>query len=628
MGRGRGMNTVEEIEDDDTEIEEEYPHCLECGRELEKPVKREEDAFHPECAPDAPYTSWFGPADQRGEVNKKDAFEIFRRLDAMAEELAFYMASDRFEDCAVRLPDGSHMPAREWASRPETRALAGLPPLESCGRVDPSAPGVCWGGMSDPSGSGIDPLTAKRYDNVEALAAAMTEKVCEKQIEPGEMTVMLADGTYVDAHAWGRSRETRALVGLWPLESCGRVDPSAPGVCWSGQVDASGSGIDPVTATRYDTVEDLARETVNDVVEKKRVRPGERTLMLPDGTLVDACAWAQSDEARGIVGLWSLESRGRVDPAAPGVCWSGKPDPSGTGIDPRTAERHDDVEALAKTATRLVYNDWIGPDDVSLMLPDGTYVDAFEWAQRKDTRALAGCIEIYNNIELAEAFECRGCGVRTQFTTERHVLGRVGEDAKVATAWTCDACGEINTIFTTVPIVEDEGTLGPPRPVVGGGVADGSGSGATGAQPAGASGSAGTWSMPPLSGPGLPAVEAEVTGLESAIGYAAALASYASSTVEQLAGLVPTGETTALSCDAAYVQLSAHGVSGEPLKQVGLVQDGTVAAMHGVHRAIAAVEATSGLAQQLQHELERQRGVADAYGAAPDAGDRAFLVGE
>lgn len=126
----------------------------------------------------------------------------------------------------------------------------------------------------------------------------------------------------------------------------------------------------------------------------------------------------------------------------------------------------------------------------------------------------------------------------------------------------------------------------------------------------------------------LPVTNPEITGLDSAIAYAQGMASQCTHAYDQISAILPGSDETAASCEQARADLEAGGVSGQPLTDVGSVQEQMTGAITELQAALAQLEAAAAAANSLATELESHRGVQEAYSVTPNAGDKAFVTAE
>lgn len=261
---------------------------------------------------------------------------------------------------------------------------------------DTTKPDRFWWGERSADGTKVKRTDCEGFRSVKRLAEEVLDGVLEWEEPYGASFIELENGSVVDARAWIEQSENLELAGgHGQYDGKGEFDPAKPSRCWSGQTLPSGRMARPC-ARSYDTVEELAAEVCRGVFGPgKNGFDAPHTLMLPGGELVDADEWAHRPETRRLAGYLPV----RTDPAAPQRCWIG-PTPKDEA-EPAPMEKlatsYDDVAALAAEVCRKVFEVQRGHDrlttsstPLTVVLPGGELVDAFEWAQQAETQHLAG----------------------------------------------------------------------------------------------------------------------------------------------------------------------------------------------------------------------------------------------
>ena len=261
---------------------------------------------------------------------------------------------------------------------------------------DLDTPPKYWMGGLAADGKSINQDEAESYRKVENLAIDAVDMVLEWETPYGETFISLPDGSIVDARTWIEQPENLELAGgRDQYAGKGEFDPAAPNRCWMGQTLPSGRIARPL-ARSFDNVEDLAAKVCEEAFTTDHMSSDNPyTVMLPGGELVDAKEWAHRPETRQVAGYLPVQ----VDPNAPGQCWMGptpKDEPESAPIE-KLATPYNDVTDLATEVCRRVFEVERGHDKLSdrsapltVMLPNGDLVNAYEWAQQSDTQRLAG----------------------------------------------------------------------------------------------------------------------------------------------------------------------------------------------------------------------------------------------
>lgn len=254
-----------------------------------------------------------------------------------------------------------------------------------------------------------------------------------------------------------------------PHGVCRSCDITVPPDYWFGALTPDGKKVDPDQAEGYKTLEDLAVDVADSVLEWDAPY-GEEFISFPDGSVVDAREWIERPENRALAGNDDLYAgRGVFDPNFPARCWLGQTLPSG-GIARPSAKAYDDVAELARDVCAKVFDQLTIGDDQSytVMLPGGDRVDAYEWAQQPATRQLGGCTRVFNRVQFRATAMCPSCGTTVSAISEQVIWGEIGKPRKTAAALYCDACSRhLTTDPVLITLVDDASGLpgAPARPI-------------------------------------------------------------------------------------------------------------------------------------------------------------------
>lgn len=261
---------------------------------------------------------------------------------------------------------------------------------------DPDTPPKYWMGALTADGKSINRDEAEGHRRLKDVAYEALATVLEWEVPTGDTYISFPDGAIVDARTWIERPENLELAGgRDQYAGKGEFDPAAPDRCWMGQTLPSGRIARPL-ARSFDNVDELAAEVCKEAFTTDHIRADNHyTVMLPGGELVDAREWAHRYETRQVAGYLPV----RVDPAAPNRCWMGptpKDEPESAPIE-KLATPYDDVTNLAAEVCRRAFEVDRGRDKLSdrnvpltVALPSGDLVDAYQWAQQSDTQRLAG----------------------------------------------------------------------------------------------------------------------------------------------------------------------------------------------------------------------------------------------
>ncbi|MFC0436134.1 hypothetical protein [Kutzneria buriramensis] len=428
-------------EDEDGEVVDVEPEafdtCWVCEEPLDKPTTNEDAAVHDDCDPDKPPKYWMGPLTANGKKIDPDQGESYRKLKDLAADAVDMVLEWEipYGDTYVSL-DGTIVDAREWIERPENIALGGgREAYAGRGEFDPAAPDRCWIGQTLPSGRLARPL-ARSFDDVAELAVHVCREVFERgrmTSEDNRYTVMLPGGELVDAEEWAQRPETRRLAGYTPVE----FDPAVPDRCWIGPTLPE-IGLVSAVARSYDDEAELAAHVCQQVYGHGRIPKDSNgnAVMLPGGELVDAVEWAQRPETRRLAGYTPVE----YDSSTPDRCWIG-PTLPGDGLMLPLAESFDDVAELAAHVCREVFERYtVDTFTHTVMLPGGEQMDACDWVQHPDIRALAGCRAVRNRVQFRVTATCTSCGAEASALSTDLVMGEIGQRRKAAGAAYCAPC--------------------------------------------------------------------------------------------------------------------------------------------------------------------------------------------
>jgi hypothetical protein len=260
---------------------------------------------------------------------------------------------------------------------------------------DLDTPPKYWMGGLAANGKSINQDQAESHRRLKDVAAEALDTVLEWEVPTGDTYISFPDGSIVDARTWIEQPENLELAGgRDQYAGKGEFDPATPNRCWIGQTLPSGRIARPL-ARSYDNVTELADRVCEDAFVTGRLDETEYTVMLPGGELVDAKEWAHRPETRQVAGYLPVQ----VDPNAPGQCWMGptpKDEPESAPIE-KLATPYDDVTDLAAEVCRRAFEVERGHDKLgdrsaplTVMLPNGDLVNAYEWAQQSKTQRLAG----------------------------------------------------------------------------------------------------------------------------------------------------------------------------------------------------------------------------------------------
>jgi hypothetical protein len=443
--------------------------------------------------------------------------------------------------------------------------------------------------------------------------------VCDDCDDPLKKPVEATDGDYV---------------------TCEYCDPETPPKYWVGALAADGKSIDPHESEQYKRLSDAASDT-GDLVHEWHVPRGDTFVSQPDGTIVDAVDWVRQREVSEHIDLAAYEGRGEFDPANPDRVWLGQRLPSGSMYRPNS-RAFDSVEEMAQQVVADAANPRRRSSvEMVVMLPGGELVDAKEWADRPETRRLAGATVVRNMVRYTATATCGTCGKRLDQTVERLVQGDVGEEVTVRTPLRC--CGQYHDAeLRHVTLVDDDsGALGAePRELDA--AADDSDHGALSGTLTGSldgedvdgretrSGSLSDDDRPHdgALAPTPPVVHGNVTGLPAAIAYARDLRTYVTDLAFACA-VIPLAAGVAHSLERARADLAKNGLTGTPLALVVAAQDAIVAAFHPIRQALADLDGAAASAANLVPGLEGHIPLAQAHADVNgEGGNRAFFLSE
>ena len=320
---------------------------------------------------------------------------------------------------------------------------------------DPETPPQYWMGNLAANGKSINPDEAESYRRLKDVAADALDTVLEWEVPTGEVFISFPDGSLVDARTWIEQPENLELAGgLDQYAGRAEFDPAKPEQCWMGQTLPSGRIARPCVR-RFDTVTELAEDVCRDAFTPGRDRfDPPYTVMLPGGELVDAHDWAHRPDTRRLAGYQPVQP----DPDAPQRCWIG-PTPTDES-EPAPVEKlatpYDDVTALAAEVCRKAYETADRSRDrlsarsapLTIMLPGGELVDAYQWSQQPDTQRLAG----YTPVEFDPAAPQRcWVGRDTGLGAPVHQLATQYHDVATLAASVCAMIFEDDRIDSRTP---------------------------------------------------------------------------------------------------------------------------------------------------------------------------------
>jgi hypothetical protein len=121
-------------------------------------------------------------------------------------------------------------------------------------------------------------------------------------------------------------------------------------------------------------------------------------------------------------------------------------------------------------------------------------------------------------------------------------------------------------------------------------------------------------------------INAETTGLDSAIGYADDMQSYCAHVADQVGTAAPVTDDAAASCEQAVSNLQAGGVTGKAIDVITEAQEQLMAAAKALADANAQMDAARAAFAAAHEELRTHVGVREAYQAAPGAGSKEFVT--
>lgn len=121
----------------------------------------------------------------------------------------------------------------------------------------------------------------------------------------------------------------------------------------------------------------------------------------------------------------------------------------------------------------------------------------------------------------------------------------------------------------------------------------------------------------------------EITGVASAIDYAAGLQAWCTHVLDQVSAILGTATDAHSRCEQAMENLRAGGVSGPALTEIAQVQEQVVSAASAVRASLSNFDQAGTASGALQATLQRHKDtVGEAYVASPDAGSREFNTAE
>lgn len=286
---------IDDGDDDQAAEDEVFTHCLECDDPLDAPVKREEQAIHPECDPANPPRYELGETNREGRI-KRGTGETCRRLSSFADEVIDLMATNdiAYGEMTVRLGD-TYIDARTWAEQPETQALAGavlIPARPVTVAADCTECGKPLTGTVEVRGKAGQMLGVEKE---------LTCGGCDRrQLVQGTVPITTTELVFHRAEQWTTCLTcANALVApVTNVKYAFCVDCNwQANYCQLGEGRTKGPHGDTLTGRRTDLrdVLDLALNVVA-AIDRGELVEGDFSVRLPDRTCMDAYTWATQPE--------------------------------------------------------------------------------------------------------------------------------------------------------------------------------------------------------------------------------------------------------------------------------------------------------------------------------------------